>query len=128
MQWGLELNIRLCQESTRFFDLSGDMLCTVDFDGHLRRVNGEWRKTLGWSPAELIGRHVSELMGPEDHELMGDAAGAVGGRLGLSTAAAGAGVTASSRLWPPTSSVSSPRARTLTRPCSTATSSLSSPT
>ncbi len=64
---------RLQAESTRFFDLSGDMLCTVGFDGRLRRVNGEWRKTLGWSRAELIGRHVSELMGREDHELMGEA-------------------------------------------------------
>jgi diguanylate cyclase (GGDEF)-like protein/PAS domain S-box-containing protein len=60
-------------ESTRFFDLSGDMLCTVDFDGFLRRVNSEWQKTLGWSQAELIGRHVAGLMGHEDHELMGEA-------------------------------------------------------
>jgi diguanylate cyclase (GGDEF)-like protein/PAS domain S-box-containing protein len=64
---------RLQAESTRFFDLSGDMLCTVDFDGHLRRINGEWRKTLGWSPAELVGRHVTELMDPEDHDLMTEA-------------------------------------------------------
>ena len=79
---------RLQAESTRFFDLSGDMLCTVDFDGHLRRVNGEWRKTLGWSRAELIGRHVSELMGREDHELMGEAS-----RAGSAKGAGGANVT-----------------------------------
>ena len=69
---------RLQAESTRFFDLSGDMLCTVDFDGHLRRVNGEWEKTLGWAREDLIGRHVAGLMDHEDHELMGDAARAAG--------------------------------------------------
>jgi diguanylate cyclase (GGDEF)-like protein/PAS domain S-box-containing protein len=79
---------RLQAESTRFFDLSGDMLCTVDFDGHLRRVNGEWRKTLGWNRAELIGRHVSELMGREDHELMGEAS-----RAGSAKGSHGADVT-----------------------------------
>ncbi len=64
---------RLQAESTRFFDLSGDMLCTVDFDGFLRRVNGEWQKALGWSQRELIGRHVAGLMDHDDHELMGEA-------------------------------------------------------
>jgi len=57
-------------ESTRFFDLSGDMLCTAGFDGRLRRVNGEWRKTLGWATSELIGRDAAELMQPEDADLM----------------------------------------------------------
>jgi diguanylate cyclase (GGDEF)-like protein/PAS domain S-box-containing protein len=73
---------RMQAESTRFFDLSGDMLCTVDFDGRLHRVNGEWRKTLGWSSAELIGRHVSELMDAEDHELMTQASRAVSAKGG----------------------------------------------
>ena len=61
---------RMQAESTRFFDLSCDMLCTVDFEGRLRRVNGEWRKTLGWTDAELIGRAAAELIDPRDHELM----------------------------------------------------------
>jgi diguanylate cyclase (GGDEF)-like protein/PAS domain S-box-containing protein len=69
-------------ESTRFFDLSGDMLCTVDFEGRLRRVNGEWRKTLGYDDDELIGRHVSELMNEEDHELMTQASRAVSAKGG----------------------------------------------
>ena len=64
---------RMQEESTRFFDLSGDMLCTVGFDGRLRRVNGEWRKTLGWSVAELIGRPVAALVAPDDLELMSQA-------------------------------------------------------
>ena len=67
-------------ESTRFFDLSGDMLCTADFDGRLRRVNGEWRKTLGWSPSELIGRDAAELMQPEDADLMARASRAAAAR------------------------------------------------
>jgi diguanylate cyclase (GGDEF)-like protein/PAS domain S-box-containing protein len=49
------------------------VLCTVDFEGFLRRVNGEWEKTLGWSQAELLGRHVASLMDHADHQLMGEA-------------------------------------------------------
>ncbi|MGH2839528.1 MAG: PAS domain S-box protein, partial [Solirubrobacteraceae bacterium] len=59
---------QLQAESTRFFDLSGDMLCTVGFDGTLHRVNGEWEKTLGWAPHELLGHSILEYMDPEDHE------------------------------------------------------------
>jgi len=60
-------------ESTRFFDLSGDMLCTVGFDGALHRVNDEWEKTLGWSSDELLGRSIFDYMAPEDHQAASDA-------------------------------------------------------
>ena len=79
---------RMQEESTRFFDLSGDMLCTVDFDGLLRRVNGEWRKTLGWSTSELIGRPVADLVAHDDLELMSQAS-----RAGRVHGAPGANVT-----------------------------------
>jgi len=64
---------RLQAESTRFFDLSGDMLCTVGFDGTMHRVNDEWEKTLGWSSYELLGRSIFEYMAPEDHQAASDA-------------------------------------------------------
>jgi diguanylate cyclase (GGDEF)-like protein/PAS domain S-box-containing protein len=61
---------RLQAESTRFFELSGDMLCTVDFDGRLHRVNGEWEKRLGWTTAELLGSSIFDYTPPEDHHAM----------------------------------------------------------
>jgi len=64
---------RLQAESTRFFDLSGDMLCTVGFDGTMHRVNDEWERTLGWSSYELLGRSIFEYTAPEDHQAASDA-------------------------------------------------------
>ncbi|MBA3748970.1 MAG: PAS domain S-box protein, partial [Solirubrobacterales bacterium] len=64
---------RLQEESTRFFDLSSDMLCTVDFDGRLHRVNGEWEKHLGWNTAELLGSSIFDYTPEEDHAAIADA-------------------------------------------------------
>ncbi|MBA3748444.1 MAG: PAS domain S-box protein, partial [Solirubrobacterales bacterium] len=78
---------RLQEESTRFFDLSGDMLCTVDFDGRLHRVNGEWEKHLGWTAAELLNARITEFVPEEHHAAMAAATraarvpGATGSRL-----------------------------------------------
>ena len=78
---------RLQEESTRFFDLSGDMLCTVDFDGRLHAVNGEWCKRLGWTAEELLGASIFDMTNAEDHQAMSAATraarvpGAPGGRV-----------------------------------------------
>ncbi len=78
---------RLQEESTRFFDLSGDMLCTVDFAGRLHRVNGEWEKRLGWTADELLGASIFDFTPHEDHPAMSAATHAArvpgdpGGRL-----------------------------------------------
>ena len=78
---------RLQEESTRFFDLSGDMLCTVDFDGRLHSVNREWCKRLGWTAEELLGTSIFDRTNPEDHAAMSAAtraarvSGAPGGRV-----------------------------------------------
>ncbi|MEA2155106.1 MAG: hypothetical protein QOE11_1246 [Solirubrobacteraceae bacterium] len=78
---------RLQEESTRFFDISSDMLCTVDFDGRMHRVNGEWEQRLGWSRAELLGRSIFDFVPDEDHSAMSQATraarvpGAQGGRV-----------------------------------------------
>ena len=58
---------RLQEESTRFFDLSGDMLATVDYDGRIHRVNGEWTRRVGWRADELLGASVFEFVPPEEH-------------------------------------------------------------
>ncbi len=64
---------RMQAESTRFFDLSGDMLCTVGFDGTMHRVNGVWEKTVGWTAGELLGHSIFEYITPEDHEAASEA-------------------------------------------------------
>ncbi|HYC82382.1 MAG TPA: sensor domain-containing diguanylate cyclase [Solirubrobacterales bacterium] len=51
----------------RFFELSQDMLSTMDTDGRCVEANEAWRRTLGYAPSELEGRPLLELTHPEDH-------------------------------------------------------------
>ena len=55
-------------ESTRFWELSTDLLCTAGFDGHIQRLNPAWEHMLGWTPAELRERPFVELVHPDDRE------------------------------------------------------------
>jgi PAS domain S-box-containing protein len=50
----------------RFFEISIDMLCYLDFDGHFRRLNPAWSRTLGYSIEELMSRHFIEFVHPDD--------------------------------------------------------------
>ncbi len=52
----------------RFFDLSLDLLTTVGFDGHFKRVNPSWERILGWTEAELLARPYLEVIHPHDRE------------------------------------------------------------
>jgi diguanylate cyclase (GGDEF)-like protein/PAS domain S-box-containing protein len=52
----------------RFFELSQDMLSTMDSEGRCVEANDAWRRTLGYAPSELEGRAMLELTHPEDHE------------------------------------------------------------
>ena len=51
----------------RFFELSQDMLCTIDSEGRCVEANDAWRRTLGYAPGELEGQALLELTHPEDH-------------------------------------------------------------
>lgn len=51
-----------------FFDLSQDMLCTLDSEGRIVEVNGAWERNLGYAPAELQGTLLIDLTHPEDRE------------------------------------------------------------
>jgi PAS domain S-box-containing protein len=50
----------------RFFELSIDMLCVLGFDGHFRRLNAAWERTLGFTVDELTSRPFLEFVHPDD--------------------------------------------------------------
>jgi diguanylate cyclase (GGDEF)-like protein/PAS domain S-box-containing protein len=52
----------------RFFELSHDMLCTMDEEGRCREVNGAWTRHLGYSEEELQGTRLLDLTHPDDQE------------------------------------------------------------
>jgi len=52
----------------RFFDLSIDMLCCLDFNGHFKKLSPSWEQTLGYSRAELMSRPFIEFVHPDDRE------------------------------------------------------------
>ena len=52
----------------RFFELSIDLLCQLDFNGYFRRLNPAWERTLGFTLAELTSRPFIEFVHPDDRE------------------------------------------------------------
>jgi len=63
-------------ESSRFWDLSNELLGTAGFDGYFKRVNPALERTLGWTPEEFCSRPFIEFVHPDDRErTMAEAAG-----------------------------------------------------
>lgn len=55
------------ERARRFFDLSHDMLCTSNLDGHFVEMNAAWGR-LGYSPEELRAVPFVDLVHPDDRE------------------------------------------------------------
>lgn len=53
-------------ELDHYFTNSLDLLCIADTDGHFRRLNPEWQRTLGYELAELDGRRFLDFVHPDD--------------------------------------------------------------
>jgi PAS domain S-box-containing protein len=52
----------------RFFDLSIDMLCVLDFSGRFKKLNPAWEKTLGFTRDELMLKSFIEFVHPDDRD------------------------------------------------------------
>lgn len=52
----------------RFFSTSIDMLCFLGFDGHFKRLNPAWERTLGFTCEELMSRPFIEFVHSDDRE------------------------------------------------------------
>ncbi|MGH9785732.1 MAG: PAS domain S-box protein [Terriglobia bacterium] len=57
---------RLQEELNRFFTVSLDLCCIVDFQGWFRRLNPAWERVTGWTIEELLARPYLEFVHPGD--------------------------------------------------------------
>jgi PAS domain S-box-containing protein len=54
------------QERDRFFSLSQDLLCVIDFQGQFTQLNPAWERTLAISTEQMLGKSFLEFVHPED--------------------------------------------------------------
>ena len=54
------------EELMQIFSVCDDLVCTGTMDGRFRWVNPSFQRVLGYTPEELYGRSVFELMHPDD--------------------------------------------------------------
>lgn len=64
-----EQQTHLRRRAERFFNLSLDLLCTINSSGRLLDLNPAWEQTLGYSREELRGHLITRLVHPDDLEL-----------------------------------------------------------
>lgn len=54
------------REIDDIYDLSPDLLCILDVDGYLKRVNPAFERVLGYPTAELLSRPLVSFVHPDD--------------------------------------------------------------
>ncbi len=54
------------KRSSRYFELSRDLVCTAGFDGYFKQLNPSWTEALGWSEEELRSRPFVEFVHDDD--------------------------------------------------------------
>lgn len=62
----VEQQTHLRQRAEEFFNLTLDLLCTIDSSGRLQDLNPAWEQTLGYTVDELRGQMLVNLIYPED--------------------------------------------------------------
>jgi diguanylate cyclase (GGDEF)-like protein/PAS domain S-box-containing protein len=68
------------RRSSRYFEVSRDLICTAGFDGFFKELNTAWTQTTGWSADELRARPFIEFVHSEDREATrGEVADLIGG-------------------------------------------------
>jgi PAS domain S-box-containing protein len=55
------------RERDRIWNVSQDLLGIADLDGVWRSINPAWRRTLGWTEDEVLGRTSAWMEHPDDH-------------------------------------------------------------
>lgn len=56
------------ESEDRFFAVSIDMLCVLDFSGYFKRLSRAWEETLGFTCEELQSKPFIEFVHPDDRE------------------------------------------------------------
>jgi PAS domain S-box-containing protein len=54
------------EEVNNYFTLTLDLVCIVNEDGYIMRVNPEWENALGYSMDEMIGTKLVDYIHPDD--------------------------------------------------------------